>query len=451
MGQGTVVIIGGGATGLSAAWTLKKRGFKAILLEASHRVGGRLGTDRIDGFTLDYGADFFCNSYDVTFQICEELGLSLIRSEMNLGWYRNGSWARTFPLRSFNDALRNIPGFWKLGLVSPGFFKLARQVQKQTEFLNFSSNSRLAEIDGNESFGEYLARIGVSKDVEYTLRGFLEMTMGHVENSSAGYMRTYFMEMFLNSNKIYVPEKGAGALIQALYNTCSDSVRVSTAVRRVIIEDGVVTNVELDNGPPIEVDAVICTVPATKVAGIVPDLSTEVLQSLGMVTYSSGCRVVIGLDHPPLPPGWHGALYPEDETPLLLDRSINLPACVPPGKHTLDMLVGRDRAKELFPLSDEEIKREMLNAARRNPPPGSNLPGDDEGLFTQVYRWQEAVCMGPPGMFTAMEGMQSRLGQEVKNFFLAGDYMRIPCVNGALASGVDAANQVADMLASQTE
>ena len=240
-------------------------------------------------------------------------------------------------------------------------------------------------------------------------------------------------------------------MIQALYNTCSDSVRVSTAVRRVIIEDGVVTNVELDNGPPIEVDAVICTVPATKVAGIVPDLSTEVLQSLGMVTYSSGCRVVIGLDHPPLPPGWHGALYPEDETPLLLDRSINLPACVPPGKHTLDMLVGRDRAKELFPLSDEEIKREMLNAARRNPPPGSNLPGDDEGLFTQVYRWQEAVCMGPPGMFKAMEGVQSRLGQEVKNFFLAGDYMRIPCVNGALGSGVDAANQVADMLASQTE
>ena len=120
MGQGTVVIIGGGAAGLSAAWTLKKRGFKTILLEASHRVGGRLGTDRIDGFTLDYGADFFCNSYDVTFRICEELGLSLIRSEMNLGWYRNGSWARTFPLRSFNDAFRNIRDFGNWDWCRPG-------------------------------------------------------------------------------------------------------------------------------------------------------------------------------------------------------------------------------------------------------------------------------------------------------------------------------------------
>ncbi len=436
---------------MSAAWTLKKRGFKAILLEASHRVGGRLGTDRVDGFSLDYGADFFCDSYDVTFRICEELGLHLIRSEMNLGWYRNGSWVRTVPMRSFKDAVQSLPVFWKLGLLSPGFFKLARQAQKQTEFLNFSSDSRLPEIDGNERFGDYLARIGVSEHLETTMRGFLEMTMGHVENSSAAYMRTYIVEMLLNSNKIFVPEKGAGELSQALNDACGDSVRVSTPVRRVIIEDGVVTSVELDNGPPIEVDAVICAVPATKVAGIVPDLSTDVLQSLGMVTYSSGCRVVIGLDHPPLPPGWHGALYPEDETPLLLDRSINLPDCMPPGKHTLDMIVGRERAKELFPLSDEEIKREMLHSARRNPPPGSNLPGDDEGLFTQVYRWQEAVCMGPPGMFRAMEGIQSRLGQEVKNFFLAGDYMRIPCVNGALASGVDAANQVADMFIARTK
>ena len=104
-------------------------------------------------------------------------------------------------------------------------------------------------------------------------------------------------------------------------------------------------------------------------ADIIPDLSAEIRHTLGKVTYSTGVRVVIGLDHPPLPPGWHGALYPEDETPLLLDRSINLPRCAPPGKSTLDMLVGRNRAEELFPLDDEEIKRRMLRDARRTPPP----------------------------------------------------------------------------------
>ena len=54
----------------------------------------------------------------------------------------------------------------------------------------------------------------------------------------------------------------------------------------------------------------------------------------------------------------------------MLDRSINLPGCVPPGKSTLDLIAGRDRAKELLELDDEEVKNRILRDARRNPPPG---------------------------------------------------------------------------------
>ena len=205
------------------------------------------------------------------------------------------------------------------------------------------------------------------------------------------------------------------------------------------------------DGATIEADAVICAVPPSKTLEIVPELPNGVRQSLGAITYSSGCRVVIGLDHPPLPSGWHGALYPEDDTPLMLDRSINLPSIVPPGKSTLDLLVGRDWARELIPLEDEEIKRRMLEAVRRNPPPGSALPGNGDGLFTRVYRYREAVCMGPPGMFAAVADIPRQLRQEIGNLFLAGDYMRVPSVNGALASGIDAAEKAAEALASSHE
>ncbi|MXY44317.1 MAG: hypothetical protein F4Y50_09780, partial [Dehalococcoidia bacterium] len=148
--------------------------------------------------------------------------------------------------------------------------------------------------------------------------------------------------------------------------------------------------------------------------------------------------------------GWHGALFPEhDDTPLLLDRSVFLPACAPPGKALLDLLIGRDRAKELIPLDDEEIKREMLGAARRKAPPGSALPEDDEGLFYRVYRWEEALCMGTPGMLAALANVPEQLAGRIDNLFLAGDYMGIPSVNGALASGERAAGQAADLLASR--
>ena len=157
---------------------------------------------------------------------------------------------------------------------------------------------------------------------------------------------------------------------------------------------------------------------------------------------------MIGLDHSPLPPGWHGALYPEDnDTPLLLDRCAFLPACAPPGKSILDLLIGRDRAKELIPLDDDEIKRQLLGAARQKAPPGSALPGDHEGLFLRVYRWEEALCMGTPGMLAAMTNIPEQLAGSIDNLFLAGDYTRVPSVNGALASGYNAGMQAADMLA----
>ena len=95
-----------------------------------------------------------------------------------------------------------------------------------------------------------------------------------------------------------------------------------------------VTGVVID-GETIEADAVICAVPAPTAMEIIPNLLVRVRETLRNVTYSSACRLVMGLDQPPLPPGWHGAIYPEDETPLMLDRSINLPGCVPPGKSTL--------------------------------------------------------------------------------------------------------------------
>ncbi len=447
-----VIIIGGGAAGLSAAYTLKKRGIDPVLLEASSRVGGRLGGDRVDGFCLDEGADFFCSSYDVAFRICEELGLPLVRSKMNLGWYREGRWIVTTPVDSFNTLVKSLVASWKLKILSPReiwpSLKLIKSIKDQSDYLNFASDCRIVELDGEEDAGSYMERLGLPESLKVTLRGFLEMTMGPIEQMGAAYMQTYLAEMLLKPDQIYVPEQGAGALTHALANACGDAIRVSTPVRRVIVQDGVAKGVVVDEGP-IEADAVICATSASKVPEIIPGLPDAIRRTLGTVTYSSGCRVVIGLDHPPLPAGWNGALYPEDDTPLLLDRSINLPACAPPGKSTLDLLVGYRRTEELFPLDDEEIVRQMLRDARRNPPPGSRLPGDNEGLFTRVYRWKEAVCMGLPGMFQAVAEMRRRLNREVENLFLAGDYMRVPSVNGALASGVNAAEEVAQLLASR--
>lgn len=57
--------------------------------------------------------------------------------------------------------------------------------------------------------------------------------------------------------------------------------------------------------------------------------------------------------------------------------------------------------------------------------------------------------MMSPGMFKAVAEMRCQLARDVENLFLAGDYMRVPSVSGALASGIGAAEQVVELLASR--
>ena len=87
----------------------------------------------------------------------------------------------------------------------------------------------------------------------------------------------------------------------------------------------------------------------------------------------------------------------------------------------------------------------MLSDARLNLPPGSGLPADDEGLFARVYRWEEAVCIGPPGMFIAIADIRHRLRRDIQYLLLAGAYMREHSVSGALVSGIGAAEEAAQL------
>ena len=453
MSTARVVIVGGGFAGLSAAYELMKRGVTPLLLEAEDRAGGRGKGERVDGFSLDMGAFVFTSTYDTAFRICEELGLPLVPSTMKFGHYRGGRWVTTTPDQSPWNWIRHLPAAITMGFLSPSgmrsSYRVIRQIRREAEYLSFAGDSPLAEIDDDESFGDYLDRVGVPDNLRVTLKGPLDMILGDPEPAGQALMRAYIGETMLHEGRVYMPEHGIGSLSAALADACAEAIRVNTPVRRIVVADGRVTGVVVD-GEIIEADAVICAVPGTKVPDLIPGLPEETRRALGTVSYSTGCRVVIGLDHPPLPPGWHGALYPEDDdTPLLLDRSVFLPDTAPPGKGLLDLLIGRDRAKELIPLGDEEIKRELLGAARRKAPPGSALPDDDEGLFYRVYRWGEALCMGEPGMLAAMAKIPGQLAGRIDNLLLAGDYMGVPSVNGALSSGERAATEVADLVVSR--
>ncbi len=69
------VVVGGGVTGLTAAYALAGAGIRTTLVEASDRLGGKVRTHVGDGFVVEEGPDSFIAVRPAATQLCRELGL----------------------------------------------------------------------------------------------------------------------------------------------------------------------------------------------------------------------------------------------------------------------------------------------------------------------------------------------------------------------------------------
>jgi oxygen-dependent protoporphyrinogen oxidase len=82
-----VAVVGGGVTGLCAAFYLEKAyGPDAVLLlEASDYIGGQTRTDRADGYSVDWGPNGFLDREPLTLKWAEDLGVAdrLVRANDN--------------------------------------------------------------------------------------------------------------------------------------------------------------------------------------------------------------------------------------------------------------------------------------------------------------------------------------------------------------------------------
>jgi oxygen-dependent protoporphyrinogen oxidase len=73
--QSRTLIVGGGITGLSAAYELVRLGGPAVLIEEQSRLGGVIQTETVDGCVLEQGPDSFLSAKPAAAELIRELGL----------------------------------------------------------------------------------------------------------------------------------------------------------------------------------------------------------------------------------------------------------------------------------------------------------------------------------------------------------------------------------------
>jgi phytoene dehydrogenase-like protein len=82
-----VVVVGAGLAGLSAATRLAAAGCDVHVLEAAQHAGGRLASERVDGFVVDRGFQVLNTGYP---RVAADLDLAALR----LGWFWPGAVVR---------------------------------------------------------------------------------------------------------------------------------------------------------------------------------------------------------------------------------------------------------------------------------------------------------------------------------------------------------------------
>ena len=432
-----VVIIGGGITGLSAAFYMQKEArekglsLDVLLVEASNRLGGKIQTVRRDGFVIERGPDSFLIRKKSMGILAEDVGVAddLVKNATGQAYiYINGE-------------LHPIPGGSVMGIptelgpfLKTGLFSMTGKLRAAGDFV-----LPRTPVEGDQSLGQFFRRRLGGEVVENLIEPLLSgVYAGDIDNMSLQSTYPQFSEvekkhrslilgMKKTAPKSNPNKKKEGAFhtfrngLETLVEAIEDKLDPNTVLKGIRLESitrlGEKNLLQLNNGQRIEADAVIMTTGHAVTSSVFAPHG--LLQDLGEIPTTSVATVALAFPE-------ESIVQDREGTGFLVSRSSDYsitactwthrkwPTSTPKGKVLIRAFVGRIGDEAIVDLPDAEIERIVLADL------GDLIEIKSKPDFSVITRWKEDRPQYRVGHKQRIEKARKELWKKFPRVKLAG-------------------------------
>jgi oxygen-dependent protoporphyrinogen oxidase len=468
-----IVVIGGGIAGLAAAHRIvelnseKSLGIEVALIEASHRLGGTIATERIGNFLVEGGPDSFITEKPWALHLCERIGLA----------------ARFVSTQTAYQKIYVVHR-GKLEALPEGFFLLAPTrfwPFIRTPLFSWAGKLRMAselfmprgEMDDDESLGSFVRRRFGSEALERAAQPLIGgIYASDPDKLSLTATMPRFKEMerqqrsviwAMRSEQKRRPrnrETGSGArwglfvtlaggmqeLVDALARRLPEgSIQVNAPVTNVIRDrdgHGWLLSVKEDKG--LKADAIILATPAFRAGQLLASTAHDAADELKRISYASTATVTLAYRREDFPhePDSFGFVVPAIERRKIIActfSSLKYPGRAPNGHVLLRAFVGGALQRELFNDNDATMEKNVRDEL-------ASLIGIT-ALPRLVRIWRHANSMPQyyVGHDTRINRIETLLSQ-YPTLALAGSAYRGVGISDCVRTGEEAAEKIVKQL-----
>jgi len=461
-GRKRISVIGGGITGLAAAYRLQRSAqerslpLDITLFEADARLGGKVHTVRDGEFVLEAGPDSFLASKPQALQLCAELGLGERLSGTNEAQRRTFIYSKgrlhDLPEGFSGLAPSRVAPLMRSGLLSP--------LGKARLLMDYMLPPRPA--GGDESVAAFmrrrLGREAFDRMLEPLLSGIyagnadqlsLAATfpqLRQMELSRGGLMRgvARTQPKAAQSNGAaqqwtgFVSLRGGmGELVDALADRLCAALRTGRRVESIARTPGG-WEVRAD-GQSLEADAVIVTTPAYATAALLEPVDTRLADLHRAIPHGSTATVSLAFRsaelHPP-PEGFGFVVPAIEPRPLLACTFVSnkFAGRAPGGMCLVRCFLGRAGGEQLLEQDDAAliaVARAELKAI---------LGIDAEPLWARLFRWPRGMPQYNLGHLERVAQIESALADH-PGLFAAGAAYRGVGIPDCIRSADEAAER----------